>query len=215
MILSVVGVEADLELLLAWRDGNDSAGQQLFERWFDRLYRFFCNKVGQDVDDLVQETLFACVRGRDAFRGDASFRTYVFAIARNRLVKHREQFAREGKEEFDQARVRALDASPSTLACERQEQRALLRALRRLPLELQVLLELYYWEDMTSAELAEVLEIPHGTVRTRIRRGKQLVREALASMADSGELLRTTTDDFDRWLRSIRAAHPVGLAPPL
>jgi len=206
-----VAKDVDLELLLAWRGGDEDAGKQLFERWFERLYRFFCNKVGQDVDDLVQETLFQCVRSRDTFRAESSFRTYVFAVARHCLLRYRDKFARAGDAaEFDQSRVRALDASPATLACERQEQRALLRALRRLPLELQVLLELYYWDDLTSAELAEILQIPHGTVRSRLRRGKELVRETLATLAESGELLHTTTDDFDRWLRSIRAARPAG-----
>ena len=116
--------------------------------------------------------------------------------------------ARARIDELEEQRLAALDAGPATLLCEHAEQRALLRALRRIPLELQVLLELYYWEDLTSAELAVILEIPHGTVRSRLRRGKQEVREVLATLRDSGELLQTTDDDFDRWLRSMRARAP-------
>ncbi|MBL8946096.1 MAG: sigma-70 family RNA polymerase sigma factor [Myxococcales bacterium] len=204
-----MGEDDDLGLLDRWRAGEVAAGKQLFERYFDRLFRFFCNKVGPDVDDLVQETLLECVRSRDNFRADSSFRTFLFAIARHRLLKHRERFARAGSpDELEEQRLAALDAGPATLLCEHAEQRALLRALRRIPLELQVLLELYYWEDLTSAELAVILEIPHGTVRSRLRRGKQEVREVLATLRDSGELLQTTDDDFDRWLRSMRARAP-------
>jgi RNA polymerase sigma factor (sigma-70 family) len=204
-----VSEDDDLGLLDRWRAGEVAAGKQLFERYFDRLFRFFCNKVGPDVDDLVQETLLECVRSRDNFRADSSFRTFVFAIARHRLLKYRARFARAGSpDELEEQRLAALDAGPATLLCEHAEQRALLRALRRIPLDLQVLLELYYWEDMTSAELAEILEIPHGTVRSRLRRGKQEVRDVIATLRDSGELLQTTDDDFDRWLRSMRARAP-------
>lgn len=200
----------DLALLDRWREGDVTAGKRLFERYFDRLFRFFVNKVGPDVDDLVQETLLECVRSRDKFRADSSFRTFLFAIARHRLLKHRERFARGGGHDaIEEERLAALDAGPATLLCEHAEQRALLRALRRIPLELQVLLELYYWEDMTSAELAEILEIPHGTVRSRLRRGKQEVRDVLGALRDSGELALTTEDDFERWLRSMRGRAPV------
>jgi RNA polymerase sigma factor (sigma-70 family) len=203
---SRVRADDDIALLDRWRDGDAGAGKQLFERYFDRLFRFFCNKVGPDVDD---QTLLECVRSRDNFRADSSFRTFLFAIARHRLLKYRERFARGGQPGvLDDERLAALDAGPATLLCEHAEQRALLRALRRIPLDLQVLLELYYWEDMTSAELAEILEIPHGTVRSRLRRGKQEVRDVLEALRESGELAKTTEDDFDRWLRSMRARAP-------
>ena len=55
-------------------------------------------------------------------------------------------------------------------------------ALRRIPLELQVALELYYWEGMAGPELAAALDLPEGTVRTRLRRGRQLVREQLTEL---------------------------------
>lgn len=197
--------DADLDLLDRWRAGDVGAGKQLFERHFEALFRFFCNKLGADVDDLVQETLLECVRSRDSFRAESSFRTFLFAIARHRLLKHRERFARRGPMAEIVEEPIAAGAGPNTLLCERAEQRALLRALRRIPLDLQVLLELYYWEDLTSAELADILEIPHGTVRSRLRRGKQELREALARMEDAGELVETTADDFDRWVRSMRA----------
>ncbi|MBC8069877.1 MAG: sigma-70 family RNA polymerase sigma factor [Deltaproteobacteria bacterium] len=204
-----MSAEADIALLDRWRDGEAAAGKLLFERYFDRLFRFFCNKVGPDVDDLVQETLLECVRSRDNFRAESSFRTFIFAIARHRLLKYRERFARAGSPDaLDDERLAALDAGPATLLCDHAEQRALLRALRRIPLDLQVLLELYYWEDMTSAELAEILEIPHGTVRSRLRRGKQEVRDVLTALRDSGELANTTEDNFEEWLRSMRARAP-------
>ncbi|WP_420829612.1 RNA polymerase sigma factor [Nannocystis pusilla] len=66
----------------------------LFERHFESVYRFFCNKVPRDADDLVQETFLECVGAKERFRQDASFRTFLFAIARKVLLKYRERWAR-------------------------------------------------------------------------------------------------------------------------
>ena len=81
----------------------------------------------------------------------------------------------------------------------------MLQALRQVPLEHQIVLELYYWEDMEASELAEVLEMPEGTVRSRIRRAKQLIEEQLAKLAESDALLESTMSNLDSWARSLRA----------
>jgi len=84
-----------------------------------------------------------------------------------------------------------------------EEERALLGALRGLPLELQVLLELHYWEDLSTSELAGVLEIPQGTVKTRIRRARELLESALASGPRP-----LHGDQLDEWVRSMRRRAP-------
>lgn len=206
---------SDLELLDAWRGGDDDSGNALFDRHFEALYRFFRNKVGDGIDDLVQQTMLGCVAGRERFREDASFRTYVFAIARNVLFKHFEHRTRDA-DRFDPQSTSVVDLgeSPSHVVAARAEQRVLAAALRRLPLDDQVVLELYYWEDMEASELAEVLELPEGTVRSRIRRAKQLLEEQLRVVADSDALLKSTMSDLDGWARSLRAKVR-GDAPPV
>ena len=77
--------KSDIDLLDAWRAGDPRAGNELFNRHFDSVCRFFANKAGNEVDDLIQRTFLACVEGRDRFRGDASFRGYLFGVARNVL----------------------------------------------------------------------------------------------------------------------------------
>lgn len=196
---------SDLELLLAWRSGDPSAGEALFRRHFEAVVRFFCNKVGEDVDDLVQETFLGCLRSRERFREEASFRTFLFAIARNKLLAHRDRWRRAHADaDFDASRVAALDASPSQIAVEQSEQELLVRGLRRIDLDLQIALELYYWEGLRSVDVAVVLDIPHGTARSRLRRGKEQLRTAIEALARSPELGASTTADLERWLRSIR-----------
>ncbi|MCA9708401.1 MAG: sigma-70 family RNA polymerase sigma factor, partial [Myxococcales bacterium] len=72
----------DEQLLARWRGGDAQAGAALFERYYEAIARFFVNKVGLDCGDLVQATFLGCLEGLERFRGEASFRTLLFAIAR-------------------------------------------------------------------------------------------------------------------------------------
>ena len=73
----------DFETLDRWRAGDRAAGNELLRRHFDGLYRFFRNKVDEGVDDLIQRSFLACVESKDRFRKQASFRTYLFTVARH------------------------------------------------------------------------------------------------------------------------------------
>lgn len=196
---------SDLELFEHWRDGDRAAGEALFERHFDAVYRMFRHKVGDSVDDLVQRTFLACVEYAPRVRDASSFRTYLLTIARNELYMYLRRKGRIG-DRMDPGVTCLEDVgpSPSQVLHHQREQNLLLKALRRVPLESQVLLELKYWERMTGPELAEVLALPEGTVRSRLRRAKQAVEEVMAELAGSPELLQSTLTSFDSWAESLR-----------
>lgn len=199
-------VATDFELLDAWRAGDASAGNELFRRYFDAMYRFFRNKVSTGVDDLIQRTFLACVEKRDTYRGDASFRTFLFAIARLELFaayRRKNRLARET--DVGLSSVHDLAPSPSRIAADRQEQRLIVEGLRRIPLDTQIALELYYWEDLTAPDIADVLDVPVGTVRSRIRRGKELLGEQVRRLAAAGQLPEHSAADLERWARELRA----------
>ncbi|MCR9161466.1 MAG: RNA polymerase sigma factor [Nannocystaceae bacterium] len=207
----------DMELLHRWRDGDETAGQTLFERHFDAVYGFFCNKVGPEaVDDLVQETFLGIVRSRDRFREEATFRTYLFAIAHRQMMKYRERWykTRDRGADFDLERVQALDGSPSQLVIGHSEQALLVRALRHIPLELQIILELFYWQDLRSLDIAEILDIPHGTVRSRIRRAREQLAERIDQLADDPKLCASTVGNIEDWLRSLQVRAAAQASPP-
>ena len=197
---------ADAELLEAWRGGDKRAGKLLFERHYDAVHRFFRNKVGSDAPDLVQKTFLGCLESVERYRGEGSFRSWLFAVAFRQLCKHYRAKASE-RARFDVATVSIcdFDPTPSRMLAERREQRLLLEALRRIPLDYQLVLELYYWEDMAAPELAQVLAIPEGTVRSRLRRAKEALADKMSSLARTPELLRATFSDLDGWVRSLRA----------
>jgi RNA polymerase sigma-70 factor (ECF subfamily) len=199
-------VATDFELLDAWRAGDREAGNTLFERHFDAICRFFANKVTHGVDDLIQKTFLGCVESRDRFQKQASFRTFLFAVAHNVLREHFRERRREGvPPDLGETSTDELTPSPSAVFAAHEEQRLLLEALRRIPLDYQLVLELYYWEDMAAPELAQVLAIPEGTVRSRLRKAKEALSERMKSLARTPELLRATFSDLDAWVRSLRA----------
>lgn len=101
-----------------------------------------------------------------------------------------------------------MDLSPGvhTLAFRRAEQRRVVRALQSLPLDLQILLELHYWEEMGLAELATLLEVPEGTVKSRLFRARQVLREALESSGSTGE--PTSVDSLEGWAERLRGERP-------
>jgi RNA polymerase sigma factor (sigma-70 family) len=199
----VSGVSEDRELLEAWRGGDGRAGRKLVERHFPAIYRFFANKLGDDVDDLVQQTFLACVEGRERI-GEAGFRAYLFGVARNRLQRH---FRDRYGERQDDVSVAQLVDSVTTAAqnlAQRREQRLLLRALRRLPIDLQIALELAYWEGLTDREVAAILEMPVGTLKSRLRKGRMMLDEIMTELAGKGPLLESTTRGFDGWVAAVR-----------
>ncbi|MEM9071527.1 MAG: RNA polymerase sigma factor [Myxococcota bacterium] len=196
---------SDVQLVEAWRRGDREAGETLFDRHFDRLYRFFRTKADlQDVDDLVQQTFMGCVQGRERFRGDANITTYLLAIARNKLLAYWRSKKRGREVEFHSSAMRDLNPSPSSLAMAQERDRFLLEALRRIPVDMQIAIELRYWEGMSGPEVAEVLEIPEGTVRSRLRRGLDALRDALHDLATSDQGLESTTEDLDAWADELR-----------
>lgn len=196
----------DLELLDAWRKGDLAAGDALFNRHFAAIHRFYRNKVNDDgLEDLVQQTFMALVEGRERFRNDSTFRTYLFGVAHNLLRDHY-RAQRKEPEALDFGKTSAEDAGagPSTVLGRRREERLLLEALRRIPVDSQTVLELYYWEEMSASQIAEVFKVPEGTVRGRVRRAKQLLRDQIAKLAKSPQELETTVGNLDRWAAGLR-----------
>lgn len=202
--IAIVSDRGDRELLEAWRAGDDDAGNELFERHFDALYRVLRNKVHGSVDDLVQDVFLTCVRRRDALRDGASFRVYLFTVARNELFDHwRKHSKRPAEVEIGALSLEDLGTSPSAVVARRAEHQLLLQALRAIPLDLQLALELTYWEGLDGPALAEVLGIPEGTVRSRLRRAREALEERMTELAEDPGVLHSTTTDFDKWAQTL------------
>ncbi len=201
---------SDSELLKAWQGGDAAAGQTLVTRHLESVYRFFSNKVRDSTEDLVQQTFLACLESAGRFEGRASFRAYLFGIARNLLYRH----YRDHTQGFDpltsSTHVMMVEQrSPADAMAEQEEQRLLLRGLQRLPLDLQTLLELAYWESLSDQELSEVLELPVGTVKSRLRKARSQLDALLGTVAADAEVLGSTRLTLNSWAEKAG----LGLAP--
>ncbi|MCX4248106.1 RNA polymerase sigma factor [Paraliomyxa miuraensis] len=143
----------DAALFEAWVGGDQAAGETLYRRHFDGLYRFFRPKAPDDYEDLIQNTLLECVRSRGRYRGEAPFRAYLYGVARHRLL-HYLRAKGSNRLEFDGEHnsVADVDPRPSTVVARRAEHRLLLEAMRRIPVDLQVALELHYWEEFDPCD---------------------------------------------------------------
>ena len=207
----------DRSLLASWADGDAAAGQTLVERHFGAVYGFFRNKLAGDLDDIVQRTFLGCVGGLPTFRREASFRTFLFAVARNQLLMELRRRRTDRQVLVDEDTVFDLQGQDSSvpeasLALEgRREQVLLLRALRHLPIDDQLAIELFYWDELGTKEIAEVLDRPHATVRTRLRRARQRLHELIAELGQDARLVTSTADQFDDWVQALRAR--IGAAP--
>lgn len=194
----------DTALLRAWQAGDQRAGSTLFSRHYPGIYRFFLSKVPDAAEDLVQRTFLGCLEAAPRFRGQASLRTFLFGIAHNTLRHHLR--GRHRSEQPLDASVRSaaeLSPGPSTALGRKREHRLLCRALRQIPLDYQVVLELHYWEQQSAAQIAEITLRPAGTIKTRLRRGRQLLQEKIAELAQDPRERTSTLDGFDEWIRAL------------
>lgn len=197
----------DLDLLQRWAAGDKKSGGLLLERNFRPLHRFLINKVPEsDIVDLIQDTMLACIDAIARFRGEASFRTYLLSVARHTLLHYyRRRRRKEGRlDPLTEASADLVDpAGLSSQLARRREQELILAALRRIPLDHQVVLELHFWEGLTARETAIILEVPESTVKGRLHRAKQALKAALAAGPGTDHDKRRVSSAMASWILGI------------
>ncbi|MEX1363893.1 MAG: RNA polymerase sigma factor [Nannocystaceae bacterium] len=201
-------MEDEHELLEAWRGGDRGAGSRLIAARSREVTWFFRNKVfdEDDVPDLVSQTFLRAVSARDRFEGKTSFRRFLYAIAHNVLREYLRAKTKRAQERLDFGEVCVRDLQPrslSSLHSEKQQVQALIEALREIPIEDQVVLELKYFEGLSGRELAEVVGMPEGTIRGRLARGLARLRERV-KMQPHGVTRPITVEDIETWAAELR-----------
>lgn len=195
----------DLELVDRWVAGEDAAREALLARYYDNLFRFFEVKVGQAAPDLTQNTMMACVNAIHGFQRRASFKTFLFAIARRQLAYFlRQEERRTEAAGFDEGAYQPETfTSPSRIVSRREEQRLLLYALEHLPEDQRIAFQLFYWEAMSNREIAAVLDVTVTAVTTRLARARQNIRQRIEDFRPSPYVAQQLTRNLDAWMRSL------------
>ncbi len=217
-------IDDDLVLLERWRANDRAAGDRLVTKHFKRIQRFFARKVGDPAlaQELVQRTFARCTAKLPGFEGRATFSSFLFGIARNILLERFREVRRDGLTgplEVEATPAAELDPSPNPfMALEARADRTLIiHALRRLPLDDQILIELYFFEDLSGPQVCEILGVPETTLRARIRACRKRTRELVQGLAESPEQLATTMTTLDSWAQDVRHRvddPPQGHDPP-
>jgi RNA polymerase sigma-70 factor (ECF subfamily) len=172
----------DAALLEAWRAGDRDAADELLRRYFFGVYRFFASHRGVDAEELTQRAFEICIAARD--RVHEEFGAYLYGVARNLLRREWERKA-AGVELVSpsQTPLRALGTSPSMRVAKLDEQQLFARAVAALPPEFAGAIALFYWDDRTLVEIAAQLCVAVGTVKSRLSRGRALLRAWLDAAA--------------------------------
>ncbi len=193
-------MDSDLDLLARWQSGDQVGGRDLFARYFDQLHRFFSNKCNEP-DEMVQTTFMALLKARDQFAGRSGFRTYLFTIARNELYHHVRALQHDKLFDPELSSIAQIVTTVGTKLARNQEHRAMCAALRTLPLEQQTLLELHYWQDVDIAALSEIFETEPGTMRMRLHRARNGLREAMLANNAAPPQALASLETLDTWAR--------------
>lgn len=160
----------------------------IFDRYADPIHGYLSRRVGEMADDLLSETFLIALRSRDRFRPEATTaRPWLFGIAANLVARH---YRAEQQRYRHLARL-PLEASgspdPATLASARADATALAPLLATALAELEPgdrdVLTLIAFGDLQYSEVAEALQIPLGTVRSRLHRARARLRTFLPANA--------------------------------
>ena len=167
--------EGDDDLVSRARSGDDRALDDLLRRHQDRIHGVCRRLVGNDADalDATQEALISIVRGLPRFDGRAAFGTWSYRIATNACLD--ELRRRQRHPVADPSDLDGAAPAASTFEPDLASQLDLDAALATLPLEFRAAVVLRDLCQLDYAEIAEVLDIPPGTVRSRIARGRALL----------------------------------------
>jgi RNA polymerase sigma factor (sigma-70 family) len=159
---------SDESLIAKALNGDQHAWQQLVNRHQSALFYFGLRLLGSadDANDLLQDVLMVLCRNLGQYRGDSSFKSWLFGIANYRAM---DMLRRRKYNESDDALSEITDETPglSEQLTTQQQQQQVQQQLRNLPLEQRLVLELKFYQQFTFDEIASQLAISSNTVKSR------------------------------------------------
>ena len=167
----------DAEILSQFVQGDQAAFEQLFRLYDADVYGWVMRIVrdASTADDVLVEAFWRAYRGRARFDPTRSFGAWIRRIATNAALDELRSVRRRGRQLAD-------DTLPAPRAADRDVNDAIDLSFRRLPPELQAVAALALIEEQPYADIADALEIPIGTVKSRVFRATRFLREELARL---------------------------------
>jgi len=183
-------VDPDRELVERARAGERAAFDQLVARYQRRLLRLVLRLLRDpaEAEDVVQETFLKAYRALPRFRGEAAFYTWLYRIAlngaRNAILRRRQRSGPHGVAPSQLPAPVPEIGTPESMLLSKQVVQAIDAALEALPLELRTAVVLREIEGLSYEEIAQIMECPLGTVRSRIFRAREAIARRLRPLLD-------------------------------
>lgn len=175
----------DEYLVLASQAGDRQALQELARRWTPKLLRYAGRMVGSadHARDIVQDTWASSIRGLRAVDDPARFGPWIYGIAHRRCIDSIRKLSRQ------RGLVAALGEQPidSAHQAHGEESIDMQRAIKALSAEHRSVISLFYGEDLDVDEIATVLGIPEGTVKSRLFNARRQLRSLLSDDTEKGD----------------------------
>jgi RNA polymerase sigma-70 factor (ECF subfamily) len=177
----------DAQLVRELKKGSEQALEALISRYGNRLLRTAAGICGdtQIAEEVVQDTMLQVCRKIHAFEERSSLGTWMFRITVN-LAKNRMRGSwLQRLTPWEDSRMAQLPApaaeEPETQVIKQCKEQAVSRCLQSLPVKYRDVLVLYYVEDFSVAEISAILDEPEGTVKSKMSRGRNLLKEKLTA----------------------------------
>jgi RNA polymerase sigma factor (sigma-70 family) len=177
--------QSDLALIQAMAAGHAPALDELYARHGSAIFSFLMARTGDRplAEEVVQDVMLAAWQGASGFRGESKVLTWLLTIARNRVINAQRRRDLPLVPYNDALDSPTDDTGPLEKVVKQAEQRAVRELLDKLPAHQREVLILVFYHQLSEVEVAEVLDIAVGTVKSRLFRGKEALRRGLQSEA--------------------------------
>jgi RNA polymerase sigma-70 factor (ECF subfamily) len=186
--------DPDADLIERWQRGEPEAFERLVRNHERNVFRLLYRMLGnrEEAEDAAQEAFLSLHRHGHRFRRESRFSTFLYRVAANAALNRRRSLGRARAREIELAQRHATGAqihvaprNPEDATHGAEIQSRVQQALEELPAELRVAVVLYDIEGQSYKDIAEILKIPEGTVKSRIHRARLGLRDRLKELVQS------------------------------
>ena len=184
----------DEQLLRRCGRGDDDAFDELLDRHRTRLREFIRYCLGAHhalLDDVMQEVLLQLHRSAETFQHGSTFRTWLYGLAKNvarhEMRRRKKDLVAESVDQEPFLEIRDVRLDPLDTLQQSEREAAVRSAVERLPAHYRTVLRLRDWDELSYAQIAEVLDLPIGTVRSRLHNARVLLANLLEHLNPEAE----------------------------
>lgn len=185
--------QTDEQLMKRASGGSDRAFEELYNRHARRLQGFFKRRLGDDADlaaDLMHDTFLRLYAARETYQEGRSFRPWLYTIAYNLCKNHLRNRLAFVRDEGNAPCARRFSDEEAIEPPDVDLDAAILRdalrdALKHLPEPYAMLFSLHYEEELTVPQIAQITDLPEGTVKSRLHKAMNIIKQSLKQYEDN------------------------------